>query len=68
MFKGIREHVGLSQGDVAENIVDQTVLSRMEQEGELPSVLVLGVLFQRLGKSVSYFSALVTQEEYNYLT
>ena len=34
----------------------------------MPSVLVLGVLFQRLGKSVSYFSALVTQEEYNYLT
>lgn len=68
LFKKIREHVGLSQGDVSENIVDQPVLSRMEQEGELPSALVLGVLFQRLGKSVSYFSALVTQEEYNYLT
>ena len=68
LYREIREHLGVSQAAITENIVNQSVVSRFEKEGEIPNVLVLNTLFQRLGKSLSHFTVLVTQEEYDYLT
>jgi len=67
IFKNIREDQGLSQKEVAKNLLTQRALSNLEQKGEMPSWIVLCALLQRLGKNPDYFITILSVKEYEYI-
>ncbi|MDH6365302.1 transcriptional regulator with XRE-family HTH domain [Enterococcus sp. PF1-24] len=54
ILKELRKRQGMTQKMLCENICSQSVLSRIEGENEIPNVVVMQQLCQRLGISVDY--------------
>lgn len=66
MFYQIRTDKGLSQEEVARNIISQRAISKFEKTGDMPNCLVLSALMQRMGESMDYFTAMLSKQEYEY--
>lgn len=52
VIKNIRKQRKMTQKMLSQNICSQSVLSRIENDGELPNVLVMAQLCQRLGVTI----------------
>lgn len=68
MFYQIRMDKGLSQEDVARNIISQRAVSKFEKSGDMPNCLVLCALMQRMGESMDYFTTMLSRHEYEYFS
>lgn len=66
LFYQIRIDKGLSQEDVARNIVSQKTISKFEKMGDMPNCLVLCALMQRMGDTMDYFTTMLSKQEYEY--
>lgn len=66
MFSQMRMDRNVSQESLGENIITQKAISKFEQNGEIPNKLVLDALVQRMGKTMDYFTILLSKQEYEY--
>ena len=66
MFSQMRMDRNVSQESLGENIITQKAISKFEQNGEMPNKLVLDALVQRMGKTMDYFTILLSKQEYEY--
>lgn len=66
MFCQMRMDRNVSQESLGENIITQKAISKFEQNGEIPNKLVLDALVQRMGKTMDYFTILLSKQEYEY--
>lgn len=66
MFYEMRIDKNVTQERIGENIITQKAISKFEQNGEIPNRLILNVLIQRLGKTMDYFTTLLSKQEYEY--
>lgn len=66
LFAQMRIDRGLTQESIGENIITQKAISKFEQNGEIPNKLVLNALMQRMGKTMDYFTTLLSKQEYDY--
>lgn len=67
MFYQIRVDKGLTQEEVARNIISQKAVSKFEKIGDMPNFLVLRAMMQRMGESMDYFTTMLSKREYDYL-
>lgn len=66
-IRELRKAVGLTQGDLAEGICTQALISRMEKGDIYPSATALYQISNRLGVDVNYFFEIGTTPRLDYL-
>lgn len=60
----LRKQQGLTQEELGEGIVSKSAMSRIETGQEIPSVLVLHRLMEKLGATLEHFEIVVSSKEY----
>ncbi|MCA0150441.1 helix-turn-helix transcriptional regulator [Rossellomorea vietnamensis] len=66
-IRELRKAVGLTQGDLAENICTQALISRIEKGDIYPSATALYQISNRLGVDVNYFFEIGTTPRLDYI-
>ncbi|WP_201715969.1 helix-turn-helix domain-containing protein [Rossellomorea arthrocnemi] len=66
-IKELRKAVGLTQGDLAEGICTQALVSRMEKGDIYPSATALYQISEKLGVDVNYFFEIGTTPRLDYV-
>jgi transcriptional regulator with XRE-family HTH domain len=66
-IKELRKAVGLTQGDLAQGICTQALISRIEKGDIYPSATALYQISNRLGVDVNYFFEIGTTPRLDYL-
>ncbi|MCM2607170.1 helix-turn-helix transcriptional regulator [Rossellomorea marisflavi] len=66
-IKELRKAIGITQGELAEGICTQALISRIEKGDIYPSATVLYRISQRLGVDVNYFFEIGSTERHDYI-
>lgn len=64
LIRQLRKQQKMTQKQLAEGIVSESVMSRIESGSTEPKLMVLHALFERLGKTLKPFEIIVSNKEY----
>ncbi|MEW4307923.1 helix-turn-helix domain-containing protein [Rossellomorea marisflavi] len=66
-IRELRKAIGITQGELADGICTQALVSRMEKGDIYPSATVLYRISQKLGVDVNYFFEIGSTERFDYI-